>query len=204
MEKFWNNVKNNTIAGVLFLLPLYVLMMIIQKTFVFFAKFGSGMAKYFGLENFLGKNMANIFGVILLFSFLMVCGFLVRLSFFKRISDSIDEKLKIFIPGYEKHKEMAKQKLIKEDKKEETPITPPKIPVLYQHHGSWFPAFLKEKNDKGEAVIYQMNSNSITETGFYVTSIENIKILNGVTEAEFINSINNNGEGFLELIKKQE
>ena len=29
---------------------------------------------------------------------------------------------KIYLPGYEKHKELAKQKLINDDKKEEAPI----------------------------------------------------------------------------------
>ncbi|OAZ05318.1 hypothetical protein [Flavobacterium succinicans] len=203
MEKLINNCKNNLIAGVLFLLPLYVLMIIVQKTFGFFAKFGNGMAKFLGLDTILGKNMANVFGVLFLFSFLIICGFLVRLSFFKRISDSIDEKLKIYLPGYEKHKEMAKQKLINEDKNEETPIIPEKIPVLFQFNGSWIPAFLKEKNDNGEVIVYFSNANAISETGFCLTSIENIRILDAVTEAEFIKSIDANGEGFLELIKNK-
>lgn len=129
-----NNFKSNVIAGVLFLLPLYVLMIIVQKTFGFFAKFGSGIAKFLDLNTILGNNTANVFGVILLFSFLYICGFLVRLSFFKRISDAIDEKLKIYLPGYEKHKELAKQKLINDDKKEEAPIVPAQIPVLLHYN----------------------------------------------------------------------
>ena len=177
-------------------------MIIVQKTFGFFAKFGSGMAKFLGLETILGKNMANIFGVLFLFSFLIICGFLVRLSFFKRISDSIDEKLKIYLPGYEKHKEIAKQKLINEEKNEEAPIIPAKTPVLLQFNGCWIPAFLKEKNDNGEAIVYFLNATTIPESSFCLTSIENIRTLNSVTEEEFIKSINANGEGFLELIKK--
>lgn len=202
MEKFWNNLKNNMIAGVLFLLPLYVLMIIFQKVFAFFAKFGSGMAKYFGLENFLGKNMANVFGVLLLFGFLIVCGFLVRLSFFKRISDTIDEKLKVYLPGYEKHKELAKQKLIKEDKKEEIPVVPPKIPILFQQNGSWIPAFLKEKNENGEAIIYFLSTKDSKTPDFMVTTTNHIKILENITEAEFIQVLNKSGEGFLDLLKK--
>ena len=177
-------------------------MIIVQKTFGFFAKFGSGIAKFLGLNTILGNNTANVFGVILLFSFLYICGFLVRLSFFKRISDAIDEKLKIYLPGYEKHKELAKQKLINDDKKEEAPIVPAQIPVLLHYNGYWIPAFLKEKNDNGEVIVYFLNTNSIAERGFVLTSIENIREWNTVTEEEFIKSIDSNGEGFLELIKK--
>jgi uncharacterized membrane protein len=72
MEKRIDDFKNNVIAGVLFLLPLYVLLIIVQKTFGFFAKFGSGMAKFLGLDTILGNNMANVFGVVLLFSFLLI------------------------------------------------------------------------------------------------------------------------------------
>jgi len=201
MEKRIDDFKNNVIAGVLFLLPLYVLLIIVQKTFGFFAKFGSGMAKFLGLDTILGNNMANVFGVVLLFSFLLICGFLVRLSFFRRISDSIDDKLKTYLPGYEKHKELAKQKLINDGKKEEIPIIPPKIPVLLQYNGCWIPAFLKEKNDKGDAIVYFLNTNSILEASFCLTSMENIRMLDTITEEEFIKSIDNNGEGFLNLIK---
>ena len=61
---------------------------------------------------------------------------------------------------------------------------------------------LKEKNDNGEVIVYFLNTNSIAERGFVLTSIENIRVLNTVTEEEFIKSIDSNGEGFLELIKK--
>jgi uncharacterized membrane protein len=201
MEKFWINIKNNTVAGILFLLPLYVMMIIFQKVFAFFAKFGSGMAKFFGLENFLGKNMANVFGVLLLFGFLIICGYLVRLSFFKRVSDIIDENLKIYLPGYEKHKELAKQKLIKEDKKEEIPVVPPKIPILFQQNGSWIPAFLKEKNENGDAIIYFLTANDSRTPDFIVTTTNQIKVLENISETEFLQVLNKNGEGFLDLLK---
>jgi uncharacterized membrane protein len=203
MKNFWNDFKNNAIAGVLFLLPLYVLMIIFQKVFGAFAKFGSGMAKYFGLDTVLGKNMANVFGVLLLMVFLVVCGFLVRLSFFKRISDTIDNNLKIYLPGYEKHKELAKQKLIKEEKKDEVvPVVPPKIPILFMQNDSWIPAFLQEKNENGEAVVYVLDPNTSLKSSFYLTTTDKIKILNNVSETELLQSISNNGQGFLELLNK--
>lgn len=203
MKNFWNDFKNNAIAGVLFLLPLYVLMIIFQKVFGAFAKFGSGMAKYFGLDTVLGKNMANVFGVLLLMVFLVVCGFLVRLSFFKRISDAIDNNLKIYLPGYEKHKELAKQKLIKEEKKDEVvPVVPPKIPILFMQNDSWIPAFLQEKNENGEAVVYVLDPNTNLKSVFYLTTTDKIKILNNVSETELLQSISNNGQGFLELLNK--
>lgn len=62
--------------------------------------------------------------------------------------------------------------------------------------------FLKEKNDNGEVIVYFLNTNSIAERDFVLISIENIRVLNTVTEEEFIKSIDSNGEGFLELIKK--
>ena len=79
---------------------------------------------------------------------------------------------------------------------------PAQIPVLLHYNGCWIPAFLKEKNDNGEVIVYFLNTNSIAERGFVLTSIENIRVLNTVTEEEFIKSIDSNGEGVLELIKK--
>ncbi|MBW4360468.1 hypothetical protein [Flavobacterium taihuense] len=56
----------------------------------------------------MGPNAVNFIGALILLAFVYVCGYLLRLAFFQRISDGIDAKLKEVIPGYEKHKEIAK------------------------------------------------------------------------------------------------
>jgi uncharacterized membrane protein len=62
----------------------------------------------------------------LLLVFVYVCGYLVRLAFFKRISESIDSKLKDVITGYGQHKEVATKKLITEK------VTETDLPALIQ------------------------------------------------------------------------
>lgn len=109
MNSYFERVKQNCISGILFLLPVLILLILVKKVFGYFAKFGGGIAKMIGFDKILGPHAANFFGALILMFFVYLCGYLVRMAFFQRISDGIDTKLKEVIPGYEKHKEIAKK-----------------------------------------------------------------------------------------------
>jgi len=145
MNAFFEKVKQNCISGILFLLPVLIVLVLIQKVFGIFAKFGKVIAKMFGLDGSLGPNTANFVGALILLVFVYFCGYLVRLTFLKRISDGIDAKLKEIIPGYEKHKETAKSQLIKK------PKTETDVPVIVQFQEYSQPGFLIEQDDLGNA-----------------------------------------------------
>jgi len=146
MNKYLDRFKKNCISGVLFLLPIFILLILIKKIFGYFAKFGSGIAKFSGLDEMFGKNAANFFGVLILLILIVVSGYLVRLAFFKKISDEIDLKLKEIIPGYEKQKELAQTKILEKQKI----VTD--LPVLIQFGEYWQPGFLVEQ-DTVNAVV---------------------------------------------------
>lgn len=188
MEKFFQKTKENCISGILFLLPVLILLLLVKKIFGYFAKFGGGIAKVIGLDQLLGPNAANFIGALILLAFVYICGYLVRLAFFKRISDGIDSKLKEVIPGYEKHKEMAKKQLVDEPKIESD------LPALIQFGDYWQPGFLVEQDDLGNAVVVVPNSDG---SEIFIVPIQKVKILKDTTLSVLKASIKASGKGLL-------
>lgn len=188
MEKFFQKTKENCISGILFLLPVLILLLLVKKIFGYFAKFGGGIAKMIGLDQILGPHAANFIGALILLAFVYICGYLVRLAFFKRISDGIDSKLKEVIPGYEKHKDMAKKQLVDEPKIESD------LPALIQFGDYWQPGFLVEQDDLGNAVVVVPNSDG---SEIFIVPIQKVKILKDTTLSVLKTSIKASGKGLL-------
>lgn len=189
MNSYFEKVKQNCISGILFLLPLLILLILVKKVFGYFAKFGGGIAKMTGVDQILGENAANFVGFLILLLFVYICGYLFRLAYFQKISDSIDAKLKEVIPGYEKHKELAKKQLVDEPKIETD------LSVLIQFGDNWQPGFLVEQdNEQGRAVVTVPNSEG---NSIFIVPIQNVKILKETSLSSLKAVIKASGEGLL-------
>jgi len=189
MKNYFDKVKDNCISGILFLLPVLILLILIQKVFGYFARFGGGIAKAIGLDKVLGTHAANFMGALILLAFVYLCGYLVRLAFFKKMSDSIDAKLKEVIPGYEKHKEMAKKQLV------DTPKVETDLPILVQFGDYWQPGFLIEQDELGNAVVNVPNS---ANSQIFIVPISKIKVLKETSLTVLKKAINSSGKGLLD------
>nr|WP_315153548.1 hypothetical protein [uncultured Flavobacterium sp.] len=188
MNNYFERVKQNCISGILFLLPVLILLILVKKVFGYFAKFGGGIAKMIGFDKILGPHAANFFGALILILFVYLCGYLVRMAFFQRMSDAIDAKLKEVIPGYEKHKEMAKKQLVDEPKIEAD------LPALIQFGEYWQPGFLIEQDEEGNAVVNIPNSDG---SEIYIVPIQKVKILKETSLSTLRSSIKASGKGLL-------
>ena len=189
MNAFFEKVKQNCISGILFLLPVLIVFVLIQKVFGIFAKFGKDISKMFGLDGILGPNTANFVGAMILVIFVYLCGYLVRLTFLKSMSDGIDAKLKEIIPGYEKHKETAKSQLIKKPKIETD------LPVIVEFQEYSQPGFLIEQDDLGNAVV-AIESNSGSRE-IFIVSIQKVQLLKETSLSALKGTIKASGKGLL-------
>jgi uncharacterized membrane protein len=188
MNSYFKKIKENCISGILFLLPVLILLILIKKVFGYFARFGGGIAKIIGLDEVMGPHAADFMGALILFAIVYLCGYLVRLAFFKKVSDSIDSKLKEVIPGYEKHKELATKQLAKEPKIETD------LPVLIQFGDYWQPGFLIEQDEFGNAVVVVPNSVS---NQIFIVPIQKIKLLKETSLSTLKTVVNSSGKGLL-------
>src|SRR5262245_28798875 len=111
MKTFLKNIRNIAVAGFLFLMPVYVLLIIFTKAWTSLSSLGARTAAMFGLKSFLGVGGSTVFSGLILFLIWMVCGLLVRLSFVAALNSRVEQWLAAYIPGYGTYKAMAEEKL---------------------------------------------------------------------------------------------
>ena len=111
MKKVFKSLRDTVIAGTLFLLPVLGLIVLITKIFHMFQAYAAKLADLLGLDSLAGIPTPVLVVSISLVAICLLCGYLVRITFFKHISAWIDEKLRKLVPGYEKYHQLAALKL---------------------------------------------------------------------------------------------
>ncbi|MBO9584254.1 MAG: hypothetical protein J7574_08855 [Flavobacterium sp.] len=196
MKKFLLQAERNLISGALVLLPLLVFFILLGKVWKFFQNYGEKFAHFLRLDLVLGKYATDIAGGIILLVLIYFSGFLMRLSILKRFTNWVDEKLMIFLPGYEKNKKEAEEKLLKRNQ-EPKPITD--LPILFKNGNFWQPAHLIEENENGTAVIFVPIAPAHDQGQILIVQSQDFKKLTETTIASLDNTVKSFGKGILSL-----
>lgn len=86
-------------GGVLFLLPLLILMQVLKKAHEIFLEISRPLAE--SLPNLIdGYNLHNLIAIVLLVSVCFICGLAFRYKLTKKWLDSLEQNILSFIPGY--------------------------------------------------------------------------------------------------------
>lgn len=194
MKRFLLQAERNCISGALVLLPLLVFFILLEKVWKFFQTYGEKFAHFLRLDLILGKYATDIAGGIILLILIYLSGYLMRLSLLKRFTNWIDEKLMIFLPGYEKNKKEAEEKLLKRNH-EPKPVTD--LPILFKNGTFWQPAYLIEEDQNGSAVIFVPNAPAHNQGQILIVQSDDFKKLNETTLASLDDSIKSFGKGIL-------
>lgn len=194
MKRFLLQVERNCISGALVLLPLLVFFILLEKVWKFFQNYGEKFAHFLRLDLVLGKYATDIAGGIILIALIYFSGFLMRLSLLKRFTKWVDEKLMIFLPGYEKNKKEAEEKLLKRNSKPK-PVTD--LPILFKNGNFWQPAHLIEEDEIGNAVIFLPNAPTHNEGQILIVQSGDFKKLPQTTISSLDESIKSFGKGIL-------
>ncbi|MET3026448.1 hypothetical protein ABXT06_07235 [Flavobacterium sp. UW10123] len=194
MKRFLLQAERNCISGALVLLPLLVFFILLEKVWKFFQNYGEKFAHFLRLDLVLGKYATDIAGGIILLFLIYLSGFLMRLALLRRFTNWIDEKLMIFLPGYEKNKKEAEEKLLKRNN-EPKPITD--LPILFKNGNFWQPAHLIEEDENGSAVIFVPIAPAKDQGQILIVQSEDYKKLNETTIHSLDNSIKSFGKGIL-------
>ncbi|MBB4804655.1 putative membrane protein [Flavobacterium nitrogenifigens] len=192
MKKFLLQVERNCISGALVLLPLLVFFVLLEKVWKFFQNYGEKFAHFLRLDLFLGKYATDIAGGMILLVLIYLSGFLMRLALLRRFTNWVDDKLMIFLPGYEKNKKEAEEKLNKRKKKPSTDV-----PILLKNGEFWQPAHLIEEDANGNAVIFVPTAPAKDQGQILIVKSTDFKKLSETTLGSLDASIKSLGKGIL-------
>ncbi len=194
MKKILLQVEQNCISGALVLLPLLVFFILLGKVWKFFQDYGEKFAHFLRLDKVLGEYATDLVGGLILLSLIYFSGFLMRLAVLRRFTNWVDKKLMIFLPGYEKNKKEAEEKLLKRNH-EPKPITD--LPILFKNGNFWQPAHLIEENENGTAVIFVPIAPAHDHGHILIVQSQDFKKLTETTLSGLDDAVKSFGKGIL-------
>jgi len=192
MKAFFEKLKNVAVAGFLFLLPVFVVFIVITKAWQALTSIGTKIAGIFGMKTIVGIGTATIFTGLLLILICLVCGYLVlQFAFLKRVNRSVEKGLMKYIPGYETYKRMAEEKL--QPKEKIIPYTPA---LLKMDNNLLQPVFIIEKGETDNVILIPAIPD--TNTGqILIVNNERLTTITAVTANQFDAALKSLGAGLL-------
>ena len=140
-------IKTTLMGGVLFLIPLMLILLLLGKAFGLMVRIAQPIADAIGVKSVGGIASVNLLALILLFLVCFLAGLASRSLWGRRLFQSVDSKLMLFIPGYLFLKGMISGF---SDDGEGSPL----IPVLVKLDDSTQIGFEVERNEQGIVTVY--------------------------------------------------
>jgi len=149
MRKFLAHIQTRVMAGVVLLIPLFAVLLLINKLWTSLTGAGDYLVKLVRLDSLLGSNSLAVATAFLLIVIFYFCGWLVKFSSLIRVRDWMERSFLQYIPGYITYKAQMEEKL----GKTEDSRTPVWVSMVIGRR----PALLVEERE-GESVVFFPNS----------------------------------------------
>jgi uncharacterized membrane protein len=183
MNAFMQHVRNTIISGIVFLIPVFVIIVILQNLYSKLTGFGKQLSALLGIKSVAGVGAATIGTTILLILIFYCCGLLVRFAMFSSLRNWIDRGL-MFIPGYVNYKVKMEEKLM--------PKVESRVAALIRTGDVERPGFLVNRREN-KCTVFIPNSPD-TDTG-EVWIVDEIQVKElGIADAVFLNGIRHSGK----------
>ena len=187
MKKLLNNFRNTILSGILFFLPIFFLLGLIQKVWQGLTGFGAKLAAFVGVKSVAGVGAASIVTTILLIIIFYICGLLIRFAFIGNFRNWIENTLLQYIPGYLTYKVKMEEKLIKK--------TDERKPVLVVTPNGSRPGLLIETTGQS-ATVYLPNTPDTNNGQVWVVDLSTIRHLKGDAKS-LLKSVQYSGKDIL-------
>jgi uncharacterized membrane protein len=197
MKKAFAYVRDTTITGLLFLLPVVVILVLLTKAWTALTTVGTRVADVFGLKTIVGVGGTTIVTGLLLVALCMLCGLLMRYAFLKRLRRSADGFLSRYLPGYDSYKVIAEEKLQGRLK------VAPYQSALIEQDGHWRPAFVVERSEDGRCVVFVPDVPETARGAVLIAGPDQVRIMPSVAANDLEASLRKAGKGLLAQVRTE-
>jgi len=171
MKNTYDFLKNMIIAGIIFFIPLVILIVILQKAFQILAVLVSPIIKLLNITNVFGIGAEIFISIILTLFLLYMGGLLAKTTRAKTAIAKLEESLLSKIPGYEVLKKTGESFAgFETDNKLHT--------VLARIEDAWQLAFLIEEIEGENYAVYIPGAPNPMSGSVYILEKERIKRTN--------------------------
>jgi uncharacterized membrane protein len=98
-------------GGILFLIPIVVVAVVIEKAFGLAHKIVAPLAAHLPFESMLGLQTPRVLAILLILLFCFAAGAITRTSRAQRVVDALESKVLFNLPGYELFKSIGQSTL---------------------------------------------------------------------------------------------
>ncbi len=192
MKKISEIFSDTIRGGLLFLLPMFVIIILINKLWEKIMGTAKSLAGLFGIQ----KEMEGIWGAIITICIiLLICfisGMLLRVSLFSKVRNKLDAFLEKKIPGYGFYKSTMEQKIKKDD-------APSRPVVLLTIDGVGQPGVVIEEMADGRKVVFVSSHPASANGNVYVVDRTAVTEL-PTTELDMNKILKSRGDGLSKII----
>lgn len=174
--------RNKIVSGMMYLLPLFILFVVIEKLWYKVSHLGKFVAHNLHLDDFLGKYSITVTTGLLLLLIFYVFGYLATLPRFIEFYNWFEGTLLDVIPGYSKYKNDLENKI--------SPKPDNRVPVLLKTPVGNKPGLLIEEKEVSSVVFFPSTTNALEG-----------EVL--VVDNKIIEKIDLDAKSFLGIMKKQ-
>ncbi|TMI86254.1 MAG: DUF502 domain-containing protein [Bacteroidetes bacterium] len=114
MKKLGTFIKVTIAGGILFLIPLGVVVLILSKVFNFLQPLSAALARRLPFSKIAGIGIATLISILFLFLICFVAGLFIKTKLIKGIIQWLEDHVLVYIPGYSTIKALTTNMLTKE------------------------------------------------------------------------------------------
>jgi uncharacterized membrane protein len=195
MNKIISHLKDRFIKGFVFLLPILVVFVLFGKALYYTKGFSIKIAKLLGVPKTMEVGAHTIVNALIIIVVCVLLGHLVHLKFMKKIRSWIDDKLADLLPGYATYRELALNKINKEEEK-----FPYEKAVLVRENNFHYPGFLMDKLTDGRLTIFIPFAGNAKEGRIIIVTAIDVTMLDKADVKKVNSAIQQMGTGLGKVI----
>jgi uncharacterized membrane protein len=164
--------RNLIVSGFIFIMPVLITVIILGQFWKHLLRIGSALSKLLRVDTILGPPGDAVAAVLFFVAVCLVAGFLTRISFLRKISEQIDQKLDHLIPGYGQIRTETTKKI--GVGKGEEPLFDA---CLVRVQELWQPGYIIEPNPDGTMTVFVPQAPVVSVGQGYVVEPDRVRKL---------------------------
>ena len=188
MKGFFQLIKTTIIGGLIFLVPIIIVVAILGKAFELMILVAKPLSAWIPLDSIGGVALANILAVLAILLCCFIAGFIAKGTAAKRLLNSVESKLLVAIPGYSFVKGMT------DSLKNSEEAAKSFVPVVAQFDDNAQIGFEIERTERGNVVVFLPGSPDPWSGSVVYVNADRVEQLD-MTVPDAINNIRHLGRG---------
>lgn len=189
MKKFFDSLRATILAGIFFLIPVFVMILLLEKAYKALSGFGAQLSDFLGLKSVGGVGAVSIATTLILMAIFYVSGLLVRIAVFTNMRAWLESHVLQYIPGYLNYKVQMEEKITKRKQ--------PDQPALVRVGDITRPCLLVETSGS-QCTVFVPNTPDTNSGEVWIVDQEQVNVL-GMTDKAFTTSLQRSGKGLVKV-----